>query len=366
MVSSKPPLTRAGAGIGLVLLGTASSLTGPAWAQEVARSSISWQRAPGAESCIDELELRRRVELRVGRPLDDEARAESMVRGIIAPEPGTHTWVVRLTVVTPDHPGGTREIRESATECRQLDATLVLAISLMIDPEAALGESEPPPVGPESSPAPMGPPVPMPVPVSAPQRVHRPSAQQRPKPFQPTVPAGVWHLGVRSGPVFGVGTLPEPGLGMEAQVFLEPPSRWRFLLGGQSWREQKTETESSRGSWLDLWRVTALACPPLLGPRPGLSFFFCGGVETGPLTARGFGLDNKREESVLTGSLVLSGGPEIRIYRPLWIYSAFTLLGHLVRPTVSYRDANGHSVRMFGVGHAGINWQCGLELRFPS
>ena len=103
-----------------------------------ARSALVWQRHEGAESCISEDELRVAVEARLGRELQqDRERAQVVISGEI--EPTDNGFQIVATYLDADGVEvGTRRLHRRGTECRALDAEIVLVFVLLIDPTAAV------------------------------------------------------------------------------------------------------------------------------------------------------------------------------------------------------------------------------------
>lgn len=116
-------------------------------------SALSWVRLPGAEKCISTPELGARIERHLGRSvLVSPSVADISIEGRVARSDGKF----KATVGGTRRDGstlGTRELVTSTSNCRELDDGLVLAVALMIDPDALAPKPKddaPPPAEPPS------------------------------------------------------------------------------------------------------------------------------------------------------------------------------------------------------------------------
>jgi hypothetical protein len=101
---------------------------------------LAWTRGDGAQSCLDDQELRRRVQDRLGRnPFAEDAALD--IQGTIWRDAAA--WRAELRIVSPDGALlGSRKLESTAPDCAPLSDAAVLAVALAIDPDAA---SRPPP-----------------------------------------------------------------------------------------------------------------------------------------------------------------------------------------------------------------------------
>lgn len=121
---------------------------------------LEWVRLEGAESCIDGVELERRVKRRLGtEPFD--ARAARSIEGMV--QRSGEVWRAQIVVrARPDDANPPRrELESAAGECDSLSNAVVLAVALAIDPAAAFSDpagkappSLPPVEAPKAPPAP--------------------------------------------------------------------------------------------------------------------------------------------------------------------------------------------------------------------
>lgn len=119
---------------------------------------FSWVRGPGAEGCADTEVLTSSVSARLGQsPFN--ANAPRVIEGMAMAR--EHGFVAHLLVRERDGTLiGSRVIESDAEGCGSLDAAVVLAIVLLIDPEGSartrppLVPQPPPPAAPEIAPVP--------------------------------------------------------------------------------------------------------------------------------------------------------------------------------------------------------------------
>ena len=120
----------------------AGCLLGPAHAhgQEPPVARLTFERAAGADRCVDEEALRERVAARLGRdPFVDEAPLAIDVR-VAAAEEGTQGGFVAMIALTDarDARETHREITSTRPDCADLGDALALAVSLAVDPASLL------------------------------------------------------------------------------------------------------------------------------------------------------------------------------------------------------------------------------------
>ena len=193
------------------------------------RVSLSWTRGAGAEDCITQAELERRVTARLGRnpfaadaPRTLDASVKRKQAGRVAE---LHLRDKKGTAI------GERSFESSDASCSSLEDAAVLAIALLIDPEAALA---PPPSPPPPGSAAQGsgaqgqpPPVLVPVWVAVPVRTAPPPTIPHASPRPVRVAAAV-PLTVSAGP------LPRAAVGTGLWVDVEPVRR-AHVVAALSW-----------------------------------------------------------------------------------------------------------------------------------
>ena len=122
------------------------------------RWGLTW-RAPDA--CIQAAQLARAVEDRLGRSVFGPS-PEVRIDGTLERAADGQSHTARLTLV--DEQGsvlGSRDVDSKSADCRDIDASLILVVAVMIDPMASLA-----PVPPVVQKAPALEPAPVPVPVA--------------------------------------------------------------------------------------------------------------------------------------------------------------------------------------------------------
>ena len=170
-------------------------------AQQVPTVSLTYERAPGAEACPDEVVLRRAVSARLGY----DAFAADAPRSLntrIAPVLDK----LQGQVVLRDSTGktlGTRSISSVATDCRELSEAIELAMAIAIDPQVLVRPAQPPPrtvmepvvVTPERPREPVAEPLPV-----------SPTRSPEPEPVKTKLSLGLGPLGsagISAAPAFG-------------------------------------------------------------------------------------------------------------------------------------------------------------------
>lgn len=132
------------------------------------RARLSYEVMPGAEACPGERTVHEQVALRLGYdPFHDDAGERVSVR--LSPRPGGLRAVI--TTAPPGEAPASRELDSDGSGCEELLQSVVLTVSLAIDPMSltrAPRTPEPPPVvipprtevppGPASAPVPPSPP----------------------------------------------------------------------------------------------------------------------------------------------------------------------------------------------------------------
>jgi hypothetical protein len=152
MSGRDPGSRRVGSGL---LVGLLCAAAGAASAAQGEKVRLSWVRGPGAEQCLSGATLAERVAARLGRDAVSE-QAPRSIEGVVVRE--GERFSARIYV--RDAGGslvGQREIDDASPSCGALDAAVVLAVVLAIDPDAALA---PPPALAPSTPSPVLPSAP--------------------------------------------------------------------------------------------------------------------------------------------------------------------------------------------------------------
>jgi hypothetical protein len=248
-------------------------------------AALSWTRGRGAESCPDASDVERGVELRLGRAaLVPKERAELVVEAV-AERTQSGGFRVQIALLRADEVIGRRVLEGTEPECLTIADKAVLAIALMIDPDAALApplETAPPPGPPEREPQ---------ASTKSNAIVDRPpppTAQPLPSrtPWQGDVELAA---GVASGLVPGLA----PAVFLRGRLF--PPA---FPLGveieGALFPEQTQYETPARGAHFSLiYGGLSLCSRPPRALR--LTASFCGGADMGSVLGEGFGFDEDQD-----------------------------------------------------------------------
>jgi hypothetical protein len=307
---------------------------------------LGWARGEGADACVDERELERRVRARLGRdPFNQEA--EQSIEGDISSSAGR--WRVELQV--RDDTGariGRRQLDVAETDCKRLTDAIVLAVALTIDPRAPL--SEPLPV--DSIPslgAPVEPPLeerpgscaPCPVPPTSAQRVcpvH--SAPECPAPSGISARLAFRALGA-------AGILPgfAPGVGSHASL---GGSRLRFTAGVSFFPERVTGDFAFGLSTANVG--ACVSADPIAVLTPSL----CGEVQAGAMHAV-----VRELQPLRAGDHAWAGvgvGPEVSVrpIAPVVVEGGVFGLIPVLRPRFAVRGEAGTVFESREIGVAGF------------
>ncbi len=345
------------------------ALTGIAFAaaaDEASASSLSWTRKPGAEGCIGQAELRKRVEARLSRKLVGESDARLQIRGEIAAN--KRGWVARIKARDVDSGSGTRTLTEDGADCRKFDAALVLAVTLMIDPDAPLVPEPPPTPGPEPGTDPESKATPTPAP-PPPQR-NATTTPAQPSPPRPPTPqprpapprTGPWRFGPSVSGVGAVGVLPGVALGGAAGATLIAPSWWSIEARGALWA--KTDSEPTRAR-LGLSQFSLRLCA-LPASNDHWMLSACGGAGLGLISAQGRALDNPQSDSGSFPFALASLGLSRNLFGGLWLSGGTTLAAPIARVRVSFRRESGESETIYRAPAANLTAALGLTFYFSS
>jgi len=333
----------------------------PVAAQSRQRYAVKWSTTEGAEGCSQQNELAAAVAKLVAAELLTSAdQADRVIFGVARRD---ESWHATLSVVDRTGKGlGEREINSDSASCKELSASVALAIALIIDPEhipeparveaaIASGITTPPPAPASIRAAPAsaicGPVVP------APASLERPP-EFRPRP-QPALKAGL---------VLAGGLLPEVAVGAQLEY-------WQPIVSANSLRfslayfgPQSLEVPDRPGVSAKLYLGTARAgyCP-VLAANPRLSVFGCLGLESGLMVAQGQGggYDNTAVHVLfaLDGALTVD-----RILYGPWAIS-FTGGAAVtpVRPQFSYETSSGR-IAVYRRSALEGRFEAGLAYRF--
>jgi hypothetical protein len=312
-------------------------------------SALSWVRQPGAEGCIGAPALAAAVEERLRRrvfvPPSD---AEVSVEGSIAPVAGKRAFHATFRVA--DREGrvlGTRELEKPAATCELLADDLAFVVSVLIDPEAALGGAPAPEPAPEPvpAPAPAGP-EPLPPPNE------RPSPETPPRPWR-------WLAGVDFGGAGGL--VPDVGWVVGAGAIVTPP-RWPGLrLRGSSFLPSSHPIENGARADVSLVMGELGVCPLELRSAPFGATACLGGL-LGELSARGQGFSDSRGTSALLGAASVAIVAELDLGSVLALTLAPSVVVPLSRATLAYDTAAGTRQTFYETGSIAASLSVGVAV----
>jgi hypothetical protein len=260
-----------------------------AWAQ------LEWHLGRDADACITRDELARDTEALLRRVVfSGEGVAALKIHGAIGRD-ARGRWSATLSLATTDgRPLGTRELTSDAADCRALDESLSVVLSLMVDvartrpelaaPQADAGE---PPRAPAAAPAPAT--------VAAGEAMEAPAAG--------------WGWDVAVGGVLGPGLLPGLAVGAQAALGWRSPGLPPFELRGLWW-SPSSEQHGAYGSEVWGWELGLAVCAPGRGSAR-FEIGGCAGAEAGQYRARGLGLDSTGSTAGPLAEAVL--GPRLRV-----------------------------------------------------
>jgi hypothetical protein len=299
--------------IGLVLI---ASLSGNiARAEPPKKSSLSWVRLEGAESCVATQILARAVEQRLGRSVFvSAAEADLSVEGRV--EKKKSGWHAHVEV--RDVHGkllGTRDLDTAAASCDALTQPLSLVLAVMIDPLS------PAPPAVQQTQSSNGSVV----------VITEPGKSQPPPKKKET-----WRFETGAGFVLGIGWVPGIAPGVGAVSTLTTPLA---PIGGTASVTYLFESERKLGTdaavRVSHLRGAAGLCPLQLEGSLVLGAL-CGGGGLGVLLARAIGpqADGKLQASP-TLDLAIDARVGVRLTGPLTLGAATTFMVPLIHENVS-------------------------------
>ena len=247
----------------------------PAPAAPAPWAELQWERAPDADRCISREELARETEGVLRRSaFSGDGPAIVRVRGGVGRD-ARGRWAATLALETPDGRSlGTRELTADGSDCRALDESLSVVLSLMVDIDKARLEIGARGPGPAAAPPPAAPPPALASPAPGPPAA---VASVDAAAEAPAVQAR-WGWEVAAGATLGSGLLPGQALGGQAALALRPPRFPLFEIYGGVW------TASALGGGFDV-KMRALVLGAAVCPVRRASAWFeiegCAGAEGG-------------------------------------------------------------------------------------
>jgi hypothetical protein len=349
---------------------------------------LNWVRETGAEKCITSVELAKKVEHILGRPVFVSAsEAELVIEGYVRPKKG-RGFVAKLAVV--DAAGrwlGSRDLVIDQVDCSALDEALALVIAVTINPQSGLaGESILSPemaamldglfsqdatevamdeqIAPSTRPKPTE---------RRPKPMHSDSGLQTNKPK--TAPgAALRSKGIARASTFyfylggmvGVGLQPGIAPGIDAEVAFETKDLFRMgVRATLSFpTEAKVEGNAEKKAGFRLFYLTPLVCPfsTNIGPH---SISGCAGIMAGAIQSRPAGFDVSGKK---TTKFVLNPTFEFRLKWALTDYLSPRLAVAAALPLIQhafiYRSQAGETIELYRMGQIALNAELGLEVKY--
>lgn len=341
----------------IALVGAMTAFAGIAGAQPVERtgrtSALSWVRLPGADGCIGAPALASAVEARLGRRVFvPPADAEISVEGTVAYRSDTKRYKATFRVADRDGKVlGVRDVEESVTSCDKLDERFAFVLSVLIDPDAALGPPAAPLAAPSEEPKPPVVTATPPAKAEAPA----PSVPRRPDPVEPWR----WLAGVDFGGTAGL--VPDVGWVVSGFALITPPHFLGIRAKGSSYLPTSQRIEGVARAEIALVTAQLGVCPLQFRSAPfGLTA--CADGLLGELSARGSGFPDSRGYGTLLGGLVLDVVGELAVTRSVVLTLSPALVVPLSRARLSYEDAAGQRQTIFEVSPVGGSVALGLAV----
>ncbi len=196
--------------------------------------ALSWVRGEGAEQCPSGRDLTREVEARVGRALFD-ATAERSVEIQVSRESGSYHSNVYVRAAD-GQAIGRRALESNEASCAPIFQATVLAVALVIDPDAEPQGAHPNAVAtfePLAGASPAAPPAPAPpiatVAPAMPRAAPREGASRSPPPAHEEPSRALSTLALRS--VLSGSLVPGTSPGLALDFSVRPAERWGFSAG---------------------------------------------------------------------------------------------------------------------------------------
>ena len=250
---------------------------------------------------------------------------------------------------------GTRKLTEPGASCDALTDALVLALAVMIDPEATNAKADEHAAESPSSPPPQSPPPAAPPPLA---REIAPAPERAPSPPAPRNTDAV-SFEIDAAAALGAGILPGAALGMSATAILRPPRFWALRLSGSFFPDSSIDLGSGARASISLAYGQASLCP--LDRTIGrLGMMACAGAQVGALRGSGTGLVHDTTDESAVVNVAATGQATLSILGPLVAFASVTVLVPTMRRELTYVRADGSSEELFrpaavcGVGEIGL------------
>jgi hypothetical protein len=313
-----------------------------------ATATLEWTRGAGAEGCVDQESLARRVDRQLARiavvaPSDAGLVIRGRVERVREGAPGFRAQV--SVTAKGGTPLGTRDLETERADCSALDDSLTLVVALLIDPEHALGS--PPPKEPPPAP-PSLPPTSEKSGVDAAD--HGVTGGSRPAP---------WHAELFSSGALLVGLTPSPAPGLRFGATLLPSWLPPVQLG-VGWYWSESTAGAAEGGSFGLLEGSLDLCPPLFRTSR-VRGSVCAGADAAAMRAQGFGFTH--DQSHTQPMLALEAGAQavVHLAGPILATFGVRALVPLVRPDFVYADAAGSTPSIYQPAAVAAAGEIGLR-----
>ncbi|HWA72935.1 MAG TPA: hypothetical protein VG937_11390 [Polyangiaceae bacterium] len=259
-------------------------------------SALNWVRRPGAESCPSAFEIARQIDERLGRrvfssPSNAELFVEAWVERRDAP---AVAWLASITVYSANGSAtGQRQLESDEMSCTKLGEAAVLAIALMVDPEAVERAEVP---GPSPKREREGDAAGSPDPESAARDASRTKDSKTepapvvlwPRPAE-TITRPALRAQLTAGANFVTSLLPGPALGASLRARARPPSAaFGIELSAAYYFESTREFSAGKGGRFNVAYLGVAPCWTLSRPA-FIEPWLCAGAQAGVFNVTGYG-----------------------------------------------------------------------------
>lgn len=281
-------------------------------------SSLSWVELPGAEGCGGAAAIAKAVEQLLGRSaLVSPAKADFSIEGR-AERLGTRLHAV---LVLRDGTGaqlGVRELESDDPDCGELRGNVVLAVALMIDPDAMLHASS------ERSPSP--PPSAVVV-----ERVEVPVV---------VAPPTSWQVAPMASAAIGYGFMPSMAWGARVATTLFPPNFWPVEFYGGVWAPQSVSSRPGAST-----RFTSafggLGLCPVHVRGESLAFQLCAATQVGLVDSEPQGFASAKGGALPTVHIVAEAQVSLALAGGIAVRAGASLAAALLRSEFVFDDSVG-------------------------
>jgi hypothetical protein len=278
-----------------VLLATCAFSASGARAAPGDATRLEYARSDRAAACPDRAALKAAVSKRLGYDPFFPAARQTIVVEIVDVEGG-----LRAQMRLVDENGmivGSRELREKAENCDELVASLALAISIALDPSAALGEASASALNPDSAASKAA--------EASPESARESAAQEHPqKTSRGPIPQSTASLGdvdpiqlaIRASGFTDVGTAPAIAFGWRLGLDL---GRKRYRLGAEFTQQLPASKELAEGGSARASLLAGTLAPCFVSD----TLAGCGVLTLGALQTRGENIPYPSSQSTFYAAL---------------------------------------------------------------